>query len=97
MKINVLPKNENVEATESEKKIIHVTILNMLALLNAIITQKGMVSNPIENHPENLGYEVHFETKLTKEDEAEFIRRATNQVGTFLSMSEVPYMVEVEL
>lgn len=97
MKINVLPENENVEVSDSEKKIIHVAILNMLALLNAIITQNGMVSNPIEDQPENLGYEVHFETKLSKEDESVFIRRVTNQVGTFLTMSEVPYMVEVEL
>ena len=70
--------------------------MNILALLNAIITQKGMVSNPIEDDSENLGYEVHFETDLSEEDKNEFIRRVTNQIGAFLSMSEVPYVVEIE-
>lgn len=96
MRINVTTENEKVEISSREKQIIHVAILNILALLNAIITQKGMVSNPIEDNSENLGYEVHFETNLSEEDKNEFIRRVTNQIGTFLSMSEVPYVVEIE-
>ena len=55
-----------------------------------------MVSNPIEDDSENLGYEVHFETDLSEKDKNEFIRRVTNQIGAFLSMSEVPYVVEIE-
>ena len=55
-----------------------------------------MVSNPIEDDSENLGYEVHFETDLSEADKNEFIRRVTNQIGAFLSMSEVPYVVEIE-
>lgn len=55
-----------------------------------------MVSNPIED-PENLGYEVHFEEKLSDEEETEFRRRVTNQVGAFLKMSDVPYVVQIEL
>ena len=96
MKINVIAENDKVEISSREKQIIHVAILNILALLNAIITQKGMVSNPIEDDSENLGYEVHFETELSEEDKNEFIRRVTNQIGAFLSMSEVPYVVEIE-
>ena len=60
MKINVIAENDKVEISSREKQIIHVAILNILALLNAIITQKGMVPNPIEDDSENLGYEVHF-------------------------------------
>ena len=41
MKINVKPENEKVEISSREKQIIHVAILNILALLNAIITQKA--------------------------------------------------------
>ena len=96
MKINVIAENDKVEISSREKQIIHVAILNILALLNAIITQKGMVSNPIEDDSENLGYEVHFETDLSEEDKNEFIRRVTNQIGAFLSRSEVPYVVEIE-
>ena len=96
MNINVIAENEKVEISSREKQIIHVAILNILALLNAIITQKGMVSNPIEDDSENLGYEVHFETDLSEEDKNEFIRRVTNQIGAFLSMSEVTYVVEIE-
>lgn len=96
MKINVIAENDKVEISSREKQIIHVAILNILALLNAIITQKGMVSNPIEDDSENLGYEVHFETDLSEEDKNEFIRRVTNQIGAFLSMSEVLYVVEIE-
>ena len=96
MRINVIAENEKIEISSREKKIIHVAILNILALLNAIITQKGMVSNPIEDDSENLGYEVHFETDLSEEDKNEFIRRVTNQIGAFLSMSEVPYVVKIE-
>ena len=55
-----------------------------------------MVSNPIEDDSENLGYEVHFETVLSEEDKNEFIRRVTNQIGTFLSMSESLYEVKFE-
>lgn len=95
MRINVILENQKTDIGSSEKKIIHVAILNILALLNAIITQKGMVSNPIEDDVENLGYEVHFEADLTAEDKSEFIRRATNQIGAFLTMSEVPYKVDV--
>lgn len=94
MKINVIPENETNEISHREKQIIHVAILNILALLNAIITQKGMVSNPIDE-VDNLGYEVHFEQGLSEEEKAEFIRRVTNQVGTFLKMSEVPYEIEI--
>ena len=94
MKINVIAENDKVEISSREKQIIHVAILNILALLNAIITQKGMVSNPIEDDSENLGYEVYFETNLSAEEKNEFIRRVTNQVGAFLKMSEVPYVVE---
>lgn len=65
-------------------------------MLNAIITQKGMVSNPIEDDSENLGYDVHFETDLFEEEKNEFIKRVTNQVVAFLTMSEVPYLVEIE-
>ena len=96
MKINVIAEIDKVEISSREKQIIHVAILNILALLNAIITQKDMVSNPIEDDSENLGYEVHFETDLSEEDKNEFIRRVTNQIGTFLSMSEVPYVVKIE-
>lgn len=96
MKINVIAENDKVEISSREKQIIHVAILNILALLNGITTQKGMVSNPIEDDSENLGYEVHFETELSKEDKNKFIRRVTNQIGAFLSMSEVPYLVEIE-
>ena len=96
MKINVIAENDKVEISSREKQIIHVAILNILALLNAIITQKGMVSNPIEDDSENLGYEVHFETALSEKDKNEFIRRVTNQIGAFLSMSEVPYVVKIE-
>ena len=96
MKINVIVENDKVEISSREKQIIHVAILNILALLNAIITQKGMVSNPIEDDSENLGYEVHFEAELSEENKNEFIRRVTNQIGAFLSMSEVPYVVEIE-
>ena len=96
MKINVIAENDKVEISSREKQIIHVAILNILALLNAIITQKGMVSNPIEDDSENLGYEVYFETNLSAEEKNEFIRRVTNQVGAFLKMSEVPYVVEIE-
>src|SRR5699024_656333 len=96
MKINVIAENDKVEISSREKQIIHVAILNILALLNAIITQKGMVSNPIEDDSENLGYEVHFETDLSEEDKNEFIRRVTNQIGAFLSMSELLYVVEIE-
>lgn len=94
IKINVIAENEKVEISNREKQIIHVALLNILALLNAIITQKGMVSNPIEDDSENLGYEVYFETNLSAEEKNEFIRRVTNQVGAFLKMSEVPYVVE---
>lgn len=96
MRINVIAENDKVEISSREKQIVYVAILNILALLNAIITQKGMVSNPIEDDSENLGYEVHFETDLSEEDKNEFIRRVTNQIGTFLSMSEVPYVVKIE-
>lgn len=96
MKINVIVENDKVEISSREKQIIHVAILNILVLLNAIITQKGMVSNPIEDDSENLGYEVHFEADLSEENKNEFIRRVTNQIGAFLSMSEVPYVVEIE-
>ena len=78
MKINVIVENDKVEISSREKQIIHVAILNILALLNAIITQKGMVSNPIEDDSENLGYEVHFEADLSEENKNEFIRRVTN-------------------
>ena len=54
-----------------------------------------MVSNPIEDDEENIGYEVHFETDLTTERKSEFVRRATSQIGAFLKMSDVPYEVEV--
>lgn len=94
IKINVIAENEKVEISNREKQIIHVALLNILALLNAIITQKSMVSNPIEDDSENLGYEVYFETNLSAEEKNEFIRRVTNQVGAFLKMSEVPYVVE---
>ena len=83
MKINVIAENDKVEISSREKQIIHVAILNILALLNAIITQKGMVSNPIEDDSENLGYEVHFEADLSEENKNEFIRRVTNQIGHF--------------
>ncbi len=96
MRINVIVENEKIEISSREKQIIHVAILNILALLNAIITQKGMVSNPIEDDSENLGYEVHFEADLSEENKNEFIRRVTFQIGAFLSMSEVPYVVEIE-
>lgn len=96
MKINVIAENDKVEISSREKQIIHVAILNILALLNAIITQKGMVSNPIEDDSENLGYDVHFETDLSEEEKNEFIRRVTKQVGVFLTMSEVTYLVEIE-
>ena len=56
MKINVIAENDKVEISNREKQIIHVAILNILALLNAIITQKGMVSNPIEDDSENPKY-----------------------------------------
>ena len=55
-----------------------------------------MVLNPIEDDSENLGYDVHFETDLSVEENNEFIRRVTNQVGAFLTMSEVPYLVEIK-
>jgi len=96
MRINVTAENKKTEISSREKLVIHVAILNILALLNAIITQQGMVSNPIEDDSENLGYEVHFETDLSVEEKNEFIRRVTNQIGMFLSMSEVPYVVEIE-
>lgn len=54
-----------------------------------------MVSNPIDDDTENLGYEVHFETELSAEEKNEFTRRVTSQVGAFLTMSEVPYVVEI--
>ena len=95
LKINIIPKESEVNS--SEKQIIRVAVLNILALLNAIVTQKGMVSNPIENQPENLGYEVHFEVELTDEEKNEFIRRTTNQVETFLLMAEVPYKIEMDM
>lgn len=96
MKINVTAENEKVEISSREKQIVHVAILNILALLNAITTQKGMVSNPIDDDSENLGYEVQFEKKLTTEEENEFKRRVTNQIGAFLSMSDVSYVVEIK-
>lgn len=96
MRINVIAENEKVKISSSDKKIVHVAILNILALLNAIVTQKGMVSNPIEEDVENLGYEVHFEENLSEEEETEFRRRVTNQLGAFLKMSDVPYLVHIE-
>lgn len=96
MIINVLPKSIEDTLNTNEKKIVHVAILNILALLNAIITQKGMVSNPIDDQPENLGYHVNFESTLSEEDEAEFRRRVTNQLSAFLTMSNVQYNIDIE-
>lgn len=96
MKINVVPQAEQLEVSAKEKQIIHIALLNILALLNAIITKKGMVSNSLEDEPKNLGYELHFENNLTQIEEQEFMRRATNQIETFLSMSEIPYDIEFE-
>lgn len=73
-----------------------MAILNILTLLNAFITQKGMVSNPIEDDSENLDYDVHFETDISEEEKNEFVRRVTNQVGAFFTMSEVPYLIEIK-
>lgn len=96
MKINVIANNTNEELTSKEKQIIHVAILNILVLLNAIITKQGMVSNPIDDGRNNLGYEVHFEKDLTVEEKNEFTRRAQNQISTFLAMSDIAYVVEIE-
>lgn len=96
MKINVIAKDTNVELTSKEKQIVRIAILNILVLLNAIITKNGMVSNPIDDYPDNLGYEVHFEKTPTTEEINEFIRRAQNQIGTFLAMSDIDYLVEIE-
>lgn len=96
MKINVIANNTNEELTSKEKQIIHIAILNILVLLNAILTKQGMVSNPIEDDSENLGYEVHFEKSLTIEEKNEFTRRAQNQIGTFLKISDIAYVVDIE-
>lgn len=97
MKINVLPENKSSVVSEKEKKIIHVALLNFIALLSALITQKGAVSNPLsEEVTDNIGYEVFLDPASSEEEEAEFIRRITNQTEMFLSMSEVSYKVTVE-
>lgn len=41
MKINVLPNNVENIASESEKLIINTAIMNILALLNAIVTNQA--------------------------------------------------------
>ena len=95
MKINILPNDQ--EATEKEKQIIHTAIINMLSLLNALITQQGMVWNPLKEIDErNLGFEVFLAHEATEEQETEFIRRVTNQMTAFLQMSEVSYSVTIE-
>ena len=96
MKINVIANDTQVEVTSKEKQIIHIAILNILVLLNAIITKQGMVSNPIDDDLNNLGYEVHFEKDLTIEEKNEFTRRVQNQIGTFLAMSDIAYVVDIE-
>lgn len=96
MKIRVVANNNQIEMSKKEKQIIQIAILNIQSLINAIVTKKGMVSNPLQEKPEVLGYEVFLDPSVSKEEEEEFIRRITNQIGMFLEMSEVPYSVDVE-
>lgn len=97
MKINVLPENKSTRASEKEKQIIHVSLLNFIALISALVTHKGAVSNPLDEHDsDNIGFEVFLDPASSKEEEKEFIRRISNQTEMFLSMAEVSYKVIIE-
>ena len=93
MKINIRPIEK--PATESEKQIVNVAVLNFAALINALIIGKGMVSNPIEEE-ENIGLEVFLDSEATEQQKEEFTRKITNQVTMFLQMAGVAYSVEIE-
>lgn len=97
MKINILPIDKEITASKKEKQIIHVALINILSLLNALVTQKGMVWNPLsERDSENLGFEVFLAHETTAEQKEEFVRRVTNQVTAFLKMADIPYDLEME-
>lgn len=95
MKLNILPKSDQEMCTEREKTIIRTAVLNINALLAALLTGKGMVSNPIEDEPENLGYALFFEEELSQAKKEKLGERIEKQVSTFVLMSEISYEVEI--
>ncbi|GAA0360345.1 hypothetical protein GCM10008932_11160 [Alkalibacterium iburiense] len=95
MQINIKPVSQDSIVSEKEKQITQIAVLNFIALISALTTKQGAVSNPLkESEKDNIGYEAFLET-TSQEEEKEFRRRIFNQVITFLTMSEVPYSVEI--
>lgn len=89
MKLSVLPKKELQEMSESEKQITHIALLNIIALVSAVVTGKGAVSNPL-NDKGDIGFEVHLDPSVNAEETKLFEERLHKQVENFLLLSDVP-------
>ncbi|MFC6464085.1 hypothetical protein ACFP65_03575 [Marinilactibacillus sp. GCM10026970] len=94
MKINIVPIETKEILSMKEQKILHVSVLNIISLVNGLIVGKEIVMNPIEKN-DDIGFEVFLSDEVSEEEKKAFCERVVRQVSMFLKMSEVSYLVNI--
>lgn len=94
--VNIHPKEEE-ESSLNNYLLIHLAFMSMASFINEIVTKKAMRSRGLSEFPDNLGFELLFDTPLTAKEQKEYTQRLIDEIHIFLDTIGLPYVINVKI
>lgn len=88
---------DTVGLNPRERKMLQNTVLNFVAMSNALILKEDIVMNPLEPNNENIGVILIYAKSLNEEQCKTITEALSNRFTTYFKMSELDLEAQISV